>query len=313
MKLLKQYLGSFALAIALLTVSSLDVKGQQDPLYSQYMFNQLAFNPAYAGSRGSLSGVFLMRRQWLNLDGSPTTGALTLHGPSKDERHGFGFSFIHDRIGITRQNFASVSYAYRLPFAGGNLAFGLRGGVTQYANMFSELNPLEVDPMDPGVNLSVLLPRAGAGLFYSLERFYLGVSVPNLLTPYYQFEDTGVGQFSSRQEQHFFAVTGAVFPLGDNIEFRPSIVGKYVNNAPFQADFNAALFLRKTLWVGVGYRTGDAVLGMMEIVTKKGFRIGYAYDYTISGLSSINSGSHELLLGFDLNGGKKKVISPRYF
>jgi len=313
MKNLVQYISSLAAAIACLLLFSSRAQAQQDPLYSQYMFNQLAYNPAYAGSRGGLSGTFLMRRQWVNLEGSPTTGALSIHGPSKNQRHGFGFSFIHDRLGITRQNFVSGSYAYRLPFAGGTLSMGLRGGLTHYANMFSELNPLEVDPMDPGMNLSVILPRAGAGFYYQLERFYLGVSVPNLLTPYYQFEDSGVDQFESRQEQHFFGVTGAVIPLNDKIEFRPSIVTKYVNNAPLEVDFNAALFFSRTLWVGLGYRTGDAILGMIEINTKKGYRIGYSYDYTISGLSSVNSGSHEILLGFDLPGSKNKIISPRFF
>lgn len=288
-------------------------QGQQDPQYTQYMFNQLAYNPAYAGSRQALSGVMLVRKQWVGLEGAPFTGTIALHAPSKNLRHGFGVNLVHDRLGITRQNFLSFSYAYRLPLAAGNLAFGLRGGITHFSNQFTDLNPLENDQMNPGMNLSVLLPRVGAGIYYSLERFYIGFSSPNFLKPTYSFDHPGMSDFAARQETHFFGVMGAVFPLNGSLDFRPSTVVKYVQDSPVELDFNAALFFNKFLWLGVGYRTGDALVGMIELNFKSGMRFGYSYDYTVSELRQVNSGSHEIMLGFDFNRTVKKVITPRYF
>lgn len=289
------------------------VKGQQDAMYSQYMFNQLAYNPAYAGSREAFSSVFLLRRQWVSLDGSPTTGSFYLHTPSRNLRHGFGFSAIHDRLGITRQNYLSASYAFRIPLMKGTLSLGLRGGITHFSNLFSELNPLEVEPLNPGTDLSMLLPRAGAGIYYSLERFYLGFSAPNILTPTYRFKAPMMGEIASKQERHFFGTFGFVVPLGENVDLRPSFVAKYVNNSPFQLDMNLGVLFNKVLWVGAGYRTGDAMVGMLEFNTKGGMRVGYAYDYTLSNLSAVSRGSHEIMFGFDLGLKKSNVVSPRFF
>lgn len=290
------------------------LQAQQDPEYTHYMFNGMAFNPAYAGSRGALSSTLLLRKQWVQLEGAPQTGSFSLHAPSGNERHGFGLSVIHDRLGVTRQNFATLSYAYRLPLGPGMLALGLRGGVTQFTNMYSKINTINVDPSNPGVDVSTWLPRAGTGLFYSTERFYLGLSAPNILAGrYFRYSNQTAIELATEQRVHYFGTVGAVFPLGENIDFKPSVVAKYVQNSPLEFDLNANLLLKKQFWVGAGYRTGDALMFMLEYISLNGWRLGYSYDYTLTRLGQVNTGSHELLLGLDLGLTKSKIITPRYF
>lgn len=289
-------------------------EAQQDPQYSQYMFNGMAFNPAYAGSREALSGTFLLRKQWVQIDGAPFTGSLSFHGPSRNQRHGFGVSLVHDRLGITRQNFAALSYAFRFPVGPGTLALGLRGGITSFTNRYSDIVTIDPDQINPGTNLSAVLPRFGTGLYYNTERFYIGVSAPNILAGrYYRFKDSFSQQLASNQDVHYFGTVGLAIPLTESLDFRPSVVAKYVANSPLELDLNAALFFNKTIWLGAGYRTGDAVIFMLEYVSRKGMRIGYAYDLTVTELSRVNTGSHEIMLGFDLGLTKTKIITPRYF
>lgn len=286
---------------------------QQDPEYTHYMFNGMAFNPAYAGSREAISTTLLLRRQWVQLDGSPTTGSFSIHSPSGNERHGFGFNLTHDRLGITRQNFLTLSYAYRLPMAGGTLALGLRGGVTNFTNRYSEIQTINPDQVNPGLDLNAWLPRAGTGIYFNTQRFYLGLSAPNILAGRY-FNGNQVSQdLASKQEVHYFGTVGLVVPLGENVDFKPSVVAKYVNNAPLELDLNANLLFNKVFWVGAGYRTRDALMFMIEYMSLKGWRLGYSYDYTLTKLGQVNTGSHELMLGIDLGLSKTKIITPRYF
>ncbi len=288
--------------------------GQQDPQYSQYMFNSLAYNPAYAGSRDALSGTFLLRKQWVQLDGAPFSGTVSLHGPSRNERHGFGIALVHDRLGITRQNFLTGSYAFRFPMGPGRLSLGLRGGIRQFQNRYSDVVTVNPDQINPGVNLTAVLPSAGTGIYYNTERFYLGLSVPNFIAgKYFRYKDQGTQELASTQRIHYFGTMGVVIPLGQNVEFKPSVVAKYVANSPFEMDFNANFLFKQRLWLGAGYRTGDALIFMLEYFTPGGLRLGYAYDYTVTRLNQVNTGSHELMLGFDLAPRKTKIITPRYF
>lgn len=290
------------------------VSAQQDPQYTQYMFNGLAFNPAYAGSREALSATLLLRKQWVQLDGAPSTGSFTIHGPSANERHGFGLSVVHDRLGITRQNFAGLSYAYRLPLGSGVLSLGLRGGITQFTNRYSDIVTIDPDQVNPGVNVSALLPRVGTGFYYNTQRFYLGVSAPNILAGrYYRFNNQFASDLASSQQVHYFGTAGVVIPLSESVDFKPSVVGKFVRNAPWEFDLNASLLFRKVFWVGAGYRTKDSAVLLLEYMSLKGWRIGYSYDYTLTKLNQVNSGSHEILLGIDLGLTKSKIITPRYF
>ncbi|HHG85833.1 MAG TPA: type IX secretion system membrane protein PorP/SprF [Bacteroidetes bacterium] len=311
---MKRFLKYYLILLGALLLLGSPAAAQQDPHYSQYMFNGLALNPAYAGSREALTAVLLLRKQWVQLDGAPATGSFSLHGPSRNERHGFGVSLVHDRLGVTRQNLLNVSYAYRIPMGTGALALGLRGGLTNFTNRYSLIETINPDQVNPGLDQSANLPRFGTGIYYKTSRFYLGLSAPNILAGrYYRFEDQTAQELASNQKVHYFGTLGVVISLGENLEFKPSVVAKYVENAPAQFDLNAAFLFQKTLWLGAGYRTGDALVFMLEYFTPKGLRFGYSYDMTTTQLNKVNTGSHELMLGFDLGLKKSKIITPRYF
>lgn len=287
---------------------------QQDAHYSQYMFNQLAFNPAYTGSRDALSATMVLRKQWLGFDGSPTTGNLNLHSPISNERHGIGFNFEHDRIGVTTQSNLALTYAYRIPVGKGFLNLGLSAGMLQYKTRFSQINPVDTDPSKPTADASAILPRAGAGAYFYTPKFYAGFSVPNLLAGrYFGSGNQTAGIVASKQSMHMFGMIGAILGADKNVGFRPSAVFKYVPGAPMQIDVNATVFFAKVLGVGVGYRTSDALIFMLEFQSQRRFRAGYAFDMTLSPLKTFNSGSHELMIGIDLGWGKANFMTPRYF
>ena len=290
------------------------VHAQQDPQYSQYMFNPLAYNPAYAGSQGALRGTILLRRQWLGISGGPATATIAVHSPSSNERHGFGLNFVYDKLGVTTQNFLNLSYAYRVPVGSGFLSLGLQGGLTSYAVQYSQINPRDPDPSKPDLNISAMLPRAGTGLYFQNEKVFLGFSVPNLLAGrYFQYKKNLTQELAASQRMHYFLTAGTVLSLSKNVKFRPTAIMKMVNGSPLQFDLNLTAFFYETLGLGVGYRTGDALVFMLEYRSPRSFRAGYAYDYSLSEIRTVSSGSHELMIGVDLNWGRSKFLSPRFF
>lgn len=286
--------------------------GQQDPQYSMYMFNALSVNPAYAGSRDAVSATLLMRRQWMNIEGAPQTESFAAHAPTLNERNSFGGSVVLDRLGVTRQTFVTANYAYRFPLGPGRLAFGLLGGLTHFQNRWSEIRTQVPDQANPGVNSRVLLPRAGGGVYYDAKRFYVGASVPNILANTYNLSNAPVQGYQAQQRLHYFFTAGAVIPMGKDLDFKPSLLAKYVQHAPLEFDLNASLFIKQVFWIGVSYRTGDAMVFLAQYVHKNRWSLGYSYDYTVSELSNYNSGSHEIMLGLDLPT-RRKIITPRYF
>ncbi len=290
------------------------VQAQQDAQYSQYMFNQLVYNPAYTGSREALSATVLLRRQWLGYVGGPATGNISVHAPIANERHGVGFMFAQDHLGVTSTSNLALSYAYRLPVGTGFLNLGLNAGVMQYKTKFSEVHPMDPDPIKPNVDVSALLPRAGAGAYFHTPKFFAGFSVPNLLAGrYFGTSNPTAGLLASKQSMHFFTMAGAILPMGSNVSFRPSAVLKMVPHSPMQVDINTTFFFAKVLGIGVGYRTSDALVFMLEYQSLRRFRAGYAFDMTLSPLRNTNSGSHELMIGVDLGWGKANFMTPRYF
>ncbi|MEM1000054.1 MAG: type IX secretion system membrane protein PorP/SprF [Bacteroidota bacterium] len=313
MKLYQKLLFALGL-VAFLIGSETQVQAQQDPQYSQYMFNPLAYNPAYAGSRDALSANVLLRRQWMGIADGPSTGTISIHTPSPNERHGFGLNYIFDQLGVTTQNFLNLAYAYRLPLGPGFLSLGLQGGLTSYRLNYAQINPRDPDPSKPDVALSALLPRAGTGIYFQSERFFAGLSVPNLIGGrYFRGNSNVTDDVAAAQEIHYFATIGGILPLGSSVQFRPSAIVKYVADSPLQVDLNTTFFFKETIGVGVGYRTADALIFMLEYRSKRLFRAGYAYDLSLSPIRAVNSGSHELMLGVDLNWGRSKFLSPRYF
>lgn len=290
---------------------------QQDPQYSQYMFNGLVLNPAYAGSRGHFSAVLLAREQWAGMEGAPSTQSISLHGTSRNRKHGFGFSLQNDKIGITSNTGVSAVYAFRIAVAEESfLSFGLQGSLDNYRANFNdvrldyETDPQISDPAFTGNQVNLLLPNAGAGVYFHTRHFYLGASTPKLIRQNLYDSNTGS---QAVQSPHYFFTGGLVLNLSDAVKFKPSVLAKYQPASGMQFDLNAHFLLADRLWLGASYRTEDAMVFMAEFQLTQVFRIGYAYDWTTSRLNRYENGSHEFMLGLDLDVKRSKMISPRYF
>lgn len=295
----------------------LGLQAQQDAHFSQYMFNHLALNPAYAGSWNHLTANFIYRDQWTGINGAPTSQTFTLHAPSRNQRHGFGFGFYNDKIGVTRNTSINLSYAYRIPLGNNaQLAFGLNGTVENFRSGLNEVttgSQITGGVVDPSFSslVNLWLPNVGAGAFLNTNHFYAGLSSPDILENDLNEDGRTDGAAESR---HFFGTMGFITGTDESpVRFKPSLLFKYQPNAPSSIDFNAQFLLNNKLWLGASYRVSDAIVGMVQWQTGSWFRIGYAFDYPISDLRVFNAYSHEFLLGIDLDFLRKGVVSPRWF
>jgi len=275
---------------------------QQDPMYSMYMFNGLSVNPAYAGSRERPTALALYRHQWAGFEGAPKTAVLTGHSPLLNNKIGIGGGIVSDNISVFNNIRIQTSYAYRIKFKKhGRLAIGMSVELNNYRARWSDLTLNDYnDQAFTSSKESIISPNFGAGVYYYTDRFYLGASIPHFLNSGLRDDFTVEGtDMIARQWKHYFYTMGAVFDLGKSVKLKPSLLFKYVRNAPFEADINAAILVKEAFWLGAGYRTGDAVVFMTEYFFTKGIRIGYAYDYTVSELNDYNSGTHEIMVGYE--------------
>ncbi len=287
--------------------------GQQDAHYTQYMFNGLAINPAYAGSRGTIASTLYFRKQWWGMIGSPTTQSFGIHAPDKSGRYGFGLSATNDQLGYISQQWLNLSYAYRVAFDGFELSMGLQGGFLNYGINWTRAIVYEAgDPNIPLNAQNIFAPNIGTGFLLHGERFYLGFSVPHLLNS--NLRRTAVtGSDIARVYRHYFFTAGYVFGLGPLVKARPACLLKYVKGGPPELDLNFSLLFADKLWAGLSYRSFDALAVLVEYNVIPQIRIGYAFDFTLTPLRQYNSGTHELFLGYEFLFEEKKVKSPRYF
>ena len=301
MKKIKIVLG----VLALMSITT--VFGQQDPQYTQYMYNMNVLNPAYAGSRGVASIGILGRTQWVGLDGAPQTLTLSAHSPV-GKSVGLGLSVIHDEIGPTKEDNVYADFSYTIVTSQeGRLAFGVKGGVT-----FMDVRELAlVSDGDPyNIPIHQTSPNFGAGVFYYNQRFYAGLSLPNFLETRH-LEKKG-GSFSTASEKmHYFLTSGYVFDIAHNLKLKPSTMVKATAGAPLSVDISLNLLVDERVEVGLSHRLDDSISGMVGFQVNDDFRIGYAYDHTTTSFGEFNSGSHEIMLLFDFN--VKKIKSPRFF
>lgn len=297
-------------------LASFTAHGQQDPMLSQYMFNGLYINPAYAGSHDYWSSALTYRTQWVgaDFDGAPQTIVASVDGPIYGKNMGLGFLALHDRIGVTNTTAAMAIYSYQLKLnEKSKLAFGVNAGFSQ---INSNLRDVKVwDEEDPiyANNLSQFLPRIGAGMYYFSDRYYVGVSVPTLLA---HEDGTNFSLDVSKNtfvRRHYTLTGGVVIDVNENVKFKPSALLKYTKNAPLEADINFSAIFKDAFWTGVSYRTGDAVALILQYQTNSYFRVGYAYDISVSGLRTYQNGSHEIMIGVDFGRDLKKIKTPRYF
>lgn len=297
----------------LLIVGINKVHAQQDPMFTQYMFNTLSINPAYAGSADRLSAVALHRSQWVNFEGAPMTQTITVHSPLKKENISIGGSIVNDSYGPVKQTGFYLDASYRIFMGNKRLAFGLKAGTNLFSANLLDLNPLMENDNTFSANISSkALPNFGFGAMFYSKRFYVGASAPKLLAN--KLIDGDLPDFLNNQEkQHMFLIAGAVFDISYYTKFKPTILVKAVNGAPLGAEFTAQFLFFEKFWAGAMYRWEDAAGILLQYEINNKFKIGYAYDYTLSDIRKYSDGSHEIMLGFDLIRGYGGDVSPRYF
>lgn len=289
-----------------------DVSAQQDPHYTQYMYNMSVMNPAYAGSKENLSAGVLYRKQWVEIPGAPTTGTFFVHSPV-GKNVGLGLSAISDKIGpVQEQNFyADVSYTLNVSETA-KLAFGLKMGATFHTIDFGAINPTlpVLDPVFASSNPSSNNFNLGTGLFYYTNKYYIAVSVPNILkSKYLDFNGRSYGT----EVSHYFVTGGYVFDLNPNLKFKPFAMVKSSFKAPTSVDISTNFLFNNRFELGATYRLEDSFGGMVNFAITPNLKVGYAYDQIVSDLKISTPSSHEIFILFDLNFPKKVSQSPRYF
>jgi type IX secretion system PorP/SprF family membrane protein len=292
-----------------------ETNAQQDPQYTQYMYNMNVVNPAYAGSRGTLSLGLLGRSQWTSVDGAPKSFTFNAHAPL-GKKVGVGISVVSDEIGPAKEQNIYADFSYTLATSDvGRLAFGLKGGVTLLdVNLLDVVLPQTGSAGDPvfDENINDAFPNFGAGIYYYTDKWYASFSVPNILKSEHLDKDNINTKAS--EEVHYFLTGGYVFDLSSTLKFKPSLMFKGVAGAPVSIDINANFLLYERFELGASYRVDDAVSLLFNFGVTPDFRIGYAYDYTISEFSNSNTGgSHEIILLYDVDFSKKNLKSPRFF
>ncbi len=287
---------------------------QQDPQFTQYMFNLLALNPAYAGSADRVSLKALSRHQWVGFDGAPTTQTLTMHTPLPLESLGVGGTIMRDSHGPITQYTFMADVAYRIFMGDAKLAFGLKGGLNLFQGQFAELNPLVAGDQVFQQNVSTKLdPQFGFGVMYYSDRYFLGISTPKILRTDFFTTDSLAFVSSPGQRPHYFLTGGYVFDMGLYHKFKPTFLVKAVQGAPVSFDVSANFLFYEKFWLGAMYRHQDAVGALAQYYITNDLTVGYAYDYPLSTLRNYSGGSHEIMLGFEFGNKLKGVRSPRYF
>ncbi|MFE3872747.1 type IX secretion system membrane protein PorP/SprF [Flavobacterium sp. ZS1P70] len=283
---------------------------QQDAQFTQYMYNTININPAYAGSRGVLSIFALHRTQWVGLDGAPVTNTVSVNTPLNANNLGLGVSLVNDKIGPTHENTLSADLSYTVPTSE---TFKLSFGIKATANLFdldvSRLNPAYDDPSLHDYS-NKFTPNIGAGVYLHSDKAYVGFSVPNFIESK-RYDDNEVAIF--KEKINYYLIAGYVFDLKNDIKFKPAVLTKIVAGAPLQVDVSANFMFIDKFVVGAAYRWSAALSAMVGFQVSEGLYIGYGYDHETTNLNHYNSGSHEIFLRYELFNNNNKIITPRFF
>lgn len=288
------------------------VFAQQESQYTQYMYNTSTINPAYAGSQEALSAILLYRNQWLNIDGAPKTLNFTMHS-QLGRRTGGAITFISDKIGPSVESTLSTDFSYTVPVGEyAQLAFGVKGGLSMLNVDYTELSIF--NPGDDVFQENIdnrISPIAGAGVYYYNDKFYAGVSVPNLLSTRYS-DNTAISE--ARQRPNFYLITGYVFDINRDLLFKPAFLTKAVSGAPIAVDISANFLYKQKFTLGAAYRAGAAISGLAGFQLSDTIQLGYSYDSNINSINNFTPGSHEIFLSFSL-GLKRddRLLQPRFF
>ncbi len=291
-----------------------EVNAQQDAMFTHYMFNTLAINPAYAGSRDALTVTALHRSQWVGFPGAPMTQTITAHTPFKKENIGLGLSIMNDRIGKINNSSLYLDFAYRIRLDKKSmLSIGIKGGLNMLRAKFDDLTTIQGNDQTFQTAGASFAPNFGFGLYYQRDRFYAGISTPRLLEN--NFRQAASSSIALKERRHYFLIAGYQFKLSNNLELKPTTFLKVTFGAPIEADLTTSLIWKKLLHIGAMYRTGDAfgVLAGYNITNQ--LFLSYSFDWSY-GLQTIryHGGSHEIMLRYDfIFTPSHKAVSPRYF
>ncbi|MDP5157864.1 MAG: type IX secretion system membrane protein PorP/SprF [Flaviramulus sp.] len=287
-----------------------NVNAQQDPQYTDYMFNTLTVNSAYAGSRGHLTVTGLHRTQWVGLDGAPMTQSFSVESPV-GKNVGLGVVLVNDRLGPSDEFYLDANFSYTINLNNDSkLSFGIKGGGRMLNIDWTRGSYQEQENVFQQNIENKFLPTIGAGVYWHSENSYVGLSVPNFLTDEHY---DGIQNAIAAERLHYFLIAGKVFDLSPTIKFKPAFLGKFVVGAPIIADLSANFMFHDALRLGVAYRWDDSVSGLIGLQIGPKLMIGYAYDATTTRLRNFNSGTHEIMLRFELRSREKQLKSPRFF
>jgi type IX secretion system PorP/SprF family membrane protein len=306
------------LLVLALLLTGIDMFSQQDSQFTQYMYNTVNINPAYAGSRGVMSIFGLYRNQWVGLDGAPVSSTASLNTPIGNSNVGLGLSVISDKIGPSDETSISADISYSIPTSDTfKLSFGLKGTANLLNIDFTKLNIY--DQTDPRFQNNVdnkFSPNIGAGIYLHSNKTYFGLSVPNFLETKHFDEsasNSNSASFVAKERMHYYAIAGHVFDLSPSIQFKPAVLAKIVQGAPLQVDISGNFLINEKFTVGAAYRWSAAMSAMVGFQATENWFVGYAYDMETTKLATYNSGSHEIFLRYELFNNYDRVVSPRFF
>ncbi len=294
---------------------------QQDAQYTQYIYNTMSVNPAYAGSRDAISITGLYRNQWVGIGGAPVTQTLNIHTPlGQSNKVGLGVSVVNDKIGPTQETYFDIDFSYTIHTSvEGQLAFGIKGG--------GHLLDVNFDALNQYTNSDILLntnienkfsPNVGVGVYYHDEKLYVGLSAPSLLQTKH-FDESNINNqassFLAAERVNYYLIGGYVFDVNENTKFKPATLIKGVSGAPLQVDVSANFLLYDKLTLGLAYRWSAAMSAIAGFQITDNMMLGFAYDWetTELGNTEFNAGSYEFVLRYEIFKKQEKIIYPRFF
>lgn len=296
----------------LIVLCNQKASAQQDSQYTNYMYNTINVNPAYAGSRGVMSIFGLHRTQWVGLEGAPVTNTFSLNTPINNSNLGLGLSFVNDRIGPSDENAISADISYTIQTSEiYKLSFGIKGTANLLNVDYTKLD--RYDLTDPQFQNNIdnrFSPNIGAGIYFHSDKLYAGLSVPNFLETEH-FDDNVSA--TAKERMHYYLIGGYVFDLSPTIKFKPAFLSKMVSGSPLQLDLTANFMFNEKFVIGAAWRWDAALSGLVGFQVSEGWFIGYGYDAETTKLANYNSGSHEIFLRYEFKGKSEKVVSPRFF
>jgi type IX secretion system PorP/SprF family membrane protein len=310
-----KHISGFLLLLLLIAGTNLSLNAQNSMRFSQYMHNELSFNPAYCGTSNYTKATLAYRSQWLRIDGAPETQSFTFDAPIYGNNIGLGGVFFRESIGIQQDYGFMLNYAYRVNFSDSKLSFGMQGGFINKTVGWTDLRLVHRDdPIFPDLDMNMWVPNFGFGVFFYSKLFYLGFSAPRILANEIPIDQTSAEYFSlSKSHIHYYLASGYLIMLNNQTVLKPSLLWKMVSNGANQLDLSVNLYLRNRINFGIGFHAGDSYVFMVGYQINDKLLFNYSYDATYNELMYNKPITNEITLSYKFSSGNEKVISPRYF